>query len=246
MIDKKGSKEAQYMKNKNNTLNAFEKFINVVEELRGENGCPWDKAQTHGSLRMELIEEAYEAAEAMVNYETTKESDNLREELGDILLHVIMHGVIAEEEEIFTIEDILKDITEKMIHRHPHVFSKEEWEKLEEKKSWEQLKAEEAGHAPEKILPLRGIPKALPSLLRLSKVLKKSDTIYNTKITKEESLSQIIMQGNLLSKVESKEAEEESMTCLLYHLCNIAWQDKINLEELLINKTENIIDTQES
>ena len=117
------------MKNKENTLKALEKFIEVVEALRGENGCPWDKAQTHGSMRMELIEEAYEAAEAMFAYEEKKEVDNLREELGDLLLHVIMHGVIAEEENIFSIEDIATEITAKMIHRHPHVFSKEEWEK---------------------------------------------------------------------------------------------------------------------
>ena len=96
------------MKNREQTLQAMEKFIQVVETLRGENGCPWDKAQTHESLRMELIEEAYEAADAMLAYETKKETDNLREELGDILLHVIMHGVIAEEENIFSIEDIVR------------------------------------------------------------------------------------------------------------------------------------------
>ena len=71
---------------------------------------------------MQLIEEAYEAADAMLNYQTKGEIDNLREELGDILLQVVLHSVIAEEEQIFTLEDVVNDITEKMIHRHPHVF----------------------------------------------------------------------------------------------------------------------------
>ena len=229
------------MENKENTLKAFGKFIEVVEALRGENGCPWDRAQTHGSLRMELIEEAYEAADAMFAFEEKKQFDNLREELGDLLLHVIMHGVIAEEENIFTVEDIVTEITEKMIHRHPHVFRREEWEKEEKKKSWEQLKSEEAGHSKEKVLPLHGIPKALPALLRMSKVLKKADTIYGKKIDREESVQQLALLGKTLEKVENKTQQEKVMTSMLYHMCNLAWQDKINQEELLMNQIEKVI-----
>ena len=230
------------MKNKKETLEAIEKFIEVIETLRGENGCPWDKAQTHGSLRMELIEEAYEAAEAMTAYEEKKEVDNLREELGDILLHVIMHGVIAEEEGIFSIQDIVNEITNKMIHRHPHVFSKEEWEKQEEKKTWEQLKAEEAGHAKDKVLPLQGIPKALPSLLRMTKVMKKADTVYGKKIEKEESLLQLSLLGEALNNCDEKGRQEKIMSSMLYHMCNMAWQDRINLEELLSRQIEKVIE----
>ena len=102
-----------------------------------------------------------------------------------------MHGVIAEEEGIFSIEDVVTGITEKMIHRHPHVFSKEEWEKQDRKKTWEELKAEEAGHAKEKILPLHSVPKALPALLRMCKVLKKADTAYQKRTSREESLEEI-------------------------------------------------------
>lgn len=229
------------MKNKEKTLQAIEKFIEIVETLRGENGCPWDRAQTHGSLRMELIEEAYEAAAAMLAYEERKEADNLREELGDLFLHIIMHGVIAEEEEIFTIEDIVTEITEKMIHRHPHVFSKEEWEKQEEKKTWEQLKAEEAGHAKEKVRPLSGVPKALPALLRMSKVLKKADTVYGKKTEREESIQQISFLGETLQNTKNKIQQEKIMTSMLYHMCNVAWQDKINPEELLMNQIERVI-----
>ena len=229
------------MKNKEKTLEAFEKFIYVVEALRGENGCPWDKAQTHGSLRMELIEEAYEAAEAMTAYEEKSEVDNLREELGDLLLHVIMHGVIAEEEDIFSIEDIVREITDKMIHRHPHVFSKEEWERQKEKKTWEQLKAEEAGHDRNKVRPLQGIPKSLPALLRMCKILKKADTVYEKKILREESIKQIALLGECLKNSRNKKQQEKVMTTILEHLCNVAWQDNINLEELLMNQAKKVI-----
>ena len=230
------------MKNRDNTLKAIEKFIDVVEALRGENGCPWDRAQTHGSLRMELIEEAYEAAEAMMAYEEKKEVDNLREELGDLLLHVIMHGVIAEEEDIFSIEDIVREITDKMIHRHPHVFSKEEWEQQEVKKTWEQLKAEEAGHDRNKVRPLQGIPKSLPALLRMCKILKKADTVYEKKILREESIEQIALLGECLKHSRNKKQQEKVMTTILEHLCNVAWQDNINLEELLMNQAEKVIE----
>lgn len=230
------------MKNKEKTLEAFEKFIYVVEALRGENGCPWDKAQTHGSLRMELIEEAYEAAEAMTAYEEKSEVDNLREELGDLLLHVIMHGVIAEEEDIFSIEDIVREITDKMIHRHPHVFSKEEWERQKEKKTWEQLKAEEAGHDRKKVRPLQGIPKSLPALLRMCKILKKADTVYEKTILREESIEQIALLGECLKNSRNKKQQEKVMTTILEHLCNVAWQDNINLEELLMNQAKKVIE----
>ena len=125
------------MSSKQNTLNALERFIHVVEELRSDHGCPWDKAQTHESLRMQLIEEAYEAADAMLNYQTKGEIDNLREELGDILLQVVFHSVIAQEEQIFTLEDVIKEITDKMVHRHPHVFNPNN--NKEKTKSWEEL-----------------------------------------------------------------------------------------------------------
>ena len=229
------------MKNRDNTLKEIEEFIKVVEELRGENGCPWDKAQTHGSMRMELIEEAYEAAAAMLAYEKNKEADNLREELGDLLLHVIMHGVIAEEEGIFTIGDIAKDIKEKMIHRHPHVFAKEEFEKQEKKKTWEQLKAEEAGHAKENVLPLKGIPNSLPALLRLPKVLKKSDAVYGKKILQETSIAELSSLAESVKGAADSKEREKVISDILYHICNIAWQDKINLEEMVMKQTEDVI-----
>ncbi len=233
------------MKNREQTMAAFEKLIGIVEELRGEHGCPWDKAQTHGSIRMELIEEAYEAAEAMQQFEEKGDYANLREELGDLLLHVVMHGVIAEEEGSFTVGDIAEEISAKMIHRHPHVFNTEEWEKQEKKKSWEELKAEEKGHAQANNRPLRQVPKSLPALIRAVKILKKADSCYGSKTEEKVSFEQIALLSLQLGQLETKEQKEKVMTSILYHMTNIAWQEGINLEKGLIDRVNTIIEAYE-
>ena len=232
------------MTNKETTLKALEKFILVVEELRSEHGCPWDKAQTHESLRMQLIEEAYEAADAMLNYETKGEIDNLREELGDILLQVVLHSVIAEEEKIFTLEDVVNEITEKMIPRHPHVFHPETLK--EGVKTWEELKAEEKAHSKETVPPLHAIPKALPALLRSAKVQKKAAVNYHHKVDAEFSTSQVALLATQLELVKTKEQKEKIMTSMLYHMTNVAWQEGINLEECLMKNIDTVIEALES
>lgn len=229
------------MLNEQTTLEALKKFILVVEELRSEHGCPWDKAQTHESLRMQLIEEAYEAADAMLNYHSKGEIDNLREELGDILLQVVLHSVIAEEEQIFTLEDVVNEITEKMIHRHPHVFNRDNQD--EKKKTWEELKAEEKKN--DASLPLHGIPKALPALLRSAKVQKKAAVNYHHKMDSEFSISQVSMLAQQLEKASSKDMRQKLMTSMLYHMTNVAWQESINLEECLMKNIDTIIDALE-
>ena len=233
-------RKGKIMLNKENTLSALEKFIQVVEELRSEHGCPWDKVQTHESLRMQLIEEAYEAADAMLNYQTKREIDNLREELGDILLQVVLHSIIAEEEQIFTLEEVVNEITEKMIHRHPHVFNRENKQELN--KTWEELKAEEKGH---NTPPLHGIPKALPALLRSAKVQKKAAVNYHHKMDSDFSISQIALLAGQLEIAKSKEQKEKLMTSMLYHMTNVAWQENINLEECLIKNIDTVIDALE-
>lgn len=226
---------------KENVLSALENFIHVVEELRSEHGCPWDKAQTHESLRMQLIEEAYEAAEAMLNYHSKGEIDNLREELGDILLQVVLHSVIAEEEHLFTLEDVVKEITEKMIHRHPHVFKRDSLDDNE--KTWEELKAEEKKNNP--TLLLHGIPKALPALLRSAKVQKKAAVNYHHKMDVDFSINQIELLAGQLANTKAKETREKLMTSMLYHMTNVAWQENINLEDGLMRNIDTIIETLE-
>ena len=103
-------------------MSEFERLKEVVARLRAEDGCPWDREQTHKSLKPECIEEAAEVICGINIFEETGNADNLKEELGDLLLQVVMHTQIAEEEGLFTMEDVCRGISEKMIRRHPHVF----------------------------------------------------------------------------------------------------------------------------
>lgn len=103
----------------------FEQLQRIIARLRAEDGCPWDWEQTHTSLKPACIEEAAEVICGINIFEQTGDSDNLKEELGDLLLQVVMHAQIAEEEGLFTMDDVIQDISDKMIRRHPHVFGEE-------------------------------------------------------------------------------------------------------------------------
>jgi tetrapyrrole methylase family protein/MazG family protein len=122
-------------------MESFEKLVEVVARLRGEGGCPWDREQTHATLKATCIEEAAEVVCGINILEKTGNASNLCEELGDLLLQVVMQAQIAQEEGLFTIEDVTKAITEKMIRRHPHVFGEvtvsDSGEVL---KNWEEIK----------------------------------------------------------------------------------------------------------
>lgn len=144
--------------------NGFERLIEIMASLRGDKGCPWDKEQTHQSLKPFLIEETYEVIEAI----DEDNPEKIKEELGDLLFQIIFHSRLAEEKGEFSIHDVIKRISEKMIARHPHVFGEERYETSEEVlRQWDERKREE-GKIRESIL--EGIPKELPSLLRAQKV----------------------------------------------------------------------------
>ena len=125
-------------------MSEIEQFVDVMRTLRGENGCPWDREQTHASLKAACIEEAAEVVGAVNILEKTGSSDNLREELGDLLLQVVMHAQIAEEEGYFDFEDVARCVKEKMIRRHPHVFADESMNTSSQVlKRWDEIKREE-------------------------------------------------------------------------------------------------------
>ncbi len=120
------------------------RLYNIVKKLRSEDGCPWDRQQTHASLKPECIEEAAEVISGINILEATGDADNLKEELGDLLLQVMFHSVIAEEEGLFSFEDVAATVSEKMIRRHPHVFSGVTYASKEEQHAaWEAIKKEE-------------------------------------------------------------------------------------------------------
>ena len=144
----------------------FEELIGVIATLRSENGCPWDREQTHKSLKSTLIEETYETLEAI----DAGDPQKLKEELGDLLLNIMLQAQIAAEHKDFDIYAVIETLTEKLIRRHPHVFGNVDVENSDEVvKNWEEIKRQEAGYEDRKSV-LDGIPDALPTLLRAQKI----------------------------------------------------------------------------
>ena len=199
-------------------------FVGLVRRLRKE--CPWDKEQTHESVKELLIEETYETVEAINEVDLTE----LRNELGDLFLHVLFHGVIAEEANEFRIEDISNAAIKKLFGRHPHVYGDRNVKNTDEVlKNWEQIKMEEAGR---KSL-LDGVPRSMPGLLRAHRIQEKvagvgfdfpSPKECWTKVEEElEELREAIMQSD-------SAATREELGDLIFSIVNYARQIGVNSE----------------
>ena len=146
-------------------------LVEIVKKLRAPDGCPWDKVQTHKTIRSDFIEEVYEAVEAI----DEDDKEHLREELGDVLLQVVFHSVLETEQNNFTLDDVADDVCQKMILRHPHVFGNVKADTPDEVlKNWDQIKMqsksqESASEA------MKSVSKTLPSLMRSEKLWKKAE-----------------------------------------------------------------------
>lgn len=157
----------------------FEDLIRIVWQLRAPDGCPWDKEQTHETLHDCLIEETYEVIEAVNN----KDIANMREELGDVMLQVLLHCAIAKEHQEFSFEEVVDELAHKLIRRHPHVFGDVGPAASAEEglSRWEAVKKEEkAKKASGTQGELSRIPKELPPVMRAKKVMKKAGKLYGT------------------------------------------------------------------
>ncbi len=161
-------------------MEAFDQLKETVHRLRAPGGCPWDRAQTHQSLRPFLIEEAYEVLAVLDEIHSSEDlrtRDKLRrdfcEELGDLLMQVVLHAEMTDEVGAFNLEDVVRGLNEKLIRRHPHVFgdatAKDQEEVLQ---NWEKQKAKEKARAPDTSI-LDGLPKALPALQRTERLIEK-------------------------------------------------------------------------
>ena len=125
-------------------MTEFDRFVEIIRKLRAPDGCPWDREQTHVSLKASCIEEAAEVVCGINILDQKGDPDNLKEELGDLLMQIVMHAVIAEEEGLFTMDDVCAGISEKMIHRHPHIFGNVKVKDSEEVLvNWEKIKKDE-------------------------------------------------------------------------------------------------------
>lgn len=148
-------------------------LTDVMEQLLGENGCPWDKEQTHQTLRKNLLEESHEVIEAIDKQDMAL----LREELGDLLLQIVFHAKLAEQEGAFNFNDVVEGITSKMVRRHPHIFANRQAENAEAVlRNWEEIKKQEKGKA-EQASIMTDLPPTLPALLKAEKVQQKAHRV---------------------------------------------------------------------
>lgn len=227
----------------------MEDLVHIVEALRGENGCPWDKKQTHKSLKPCMMEEAAELVASIRIYDETGNAENMREELGDILLQVVMHSQIAGEEQLFTLEDVIDEISAKMIRRHPHVFRDTKADDAEAVlANWEEIKKKEKEGKTWIESPLREIPRELPSLTRASKVLKKVNKLYGDG---EDYYRNVLKLEKAVERLKSFQPEnddirlEEIIGDILIGVSDISRQFRISQEQILTDRVEDIIDRYE-
>ena len=217
----------------------FEDLITVVEVLRSEEGCPWDREQDHKSIRRDFIEETYEVIEAI----DTEDPKLLREELGDVLLQVTFHAQIETEKGVFNIGDVANDICVKLIHRHPHVFGSVVAETSEAVlDNWDKIKVKEK-HRDTLTSQLNAIPKQLPALMRAQKVGKKVS--FFDFADADEVMAKLYEESNeVKSAIASADAAaiEEEVGDLLFTAVSLARKLGVNAEEALGRATDKFID----
>lgn len=227
----------------------YEEFLEIIETLRSDHGCPWDREQTHQSLRACVMEEAAELVAAIRIYEQSGDSENMQEELGDLLLQVVLHSQIAKEEGLFNMEDVVSMVAEKMIRRHPHVFGDGQADTSSAVlEKWEDIKKKEKEGKAWVESPLKEIPRELPALTRAPKVLKKADKYYEKQRDYKEILKDLSKTVSQLEKLQIAEDDKELSDVIgniLIQLSDIARVKKLALEQILTDKIEDIIEQYE-
>lgn len=218
----------------------FDVLRAIIADLRGPNGCPWDKKQTHQSLKKYLIEEAYEVLEAI----DEEDDDHLVEELGDILLQVMLHAQIGEDEGWFSIDDIIRTLAEKMVRRHPHVFGDTDVNNADEViANWEEIKKQEKGFVKESVLA--GIPKSLPQLMRAYEIQKKVGKVGFDWVDVQPMIEKALEEWQEFQQ-EVVNMDEKKMLGefgdLLFAFVNIARHYKLDPEEALRSTNEKFMD----
>jgi len=217
----------------------FYDLVRVMAILRGEDGCPWDREQTHESLRKYLIEEAYEAAAAI----DEQDWDHVAEELGDVLLQVVFHARVGEDTGTMELSDITSHICSKMMDRHRHIFGSDHCETAEDvTANWEKIKRQERGLTTQGQV-MQNVPKGLPALLRACKVQKKAHEVGFDWSGVREALNKVREEADeaLSSLDQGGETLEEEIGDLLFACVSAARLGDIDSDEALSKATEKFI-----
>lgn len=213
----------------------LERLIEIISILRGENGCEWDRAQTHSTLRKNMIEEAYEAVDAIDD----NDMKHLQEELGDVLLQVVLHAQIAKEENAFNIEDIAKGISDKLVHRHPHVFGDVKVTSTQDiLDNWEKLKQEEKPH---RTSVMDGVSRAQAALMSAQKISKKAVKV-GFEWPNETSLYECVLSEiKEFQNAKTQDEKEDELGDILFAVVNLARWNKIDAEQALLRANKKFM-----
>lgn len=219
---------------------SFAKLCEIVAKLRAPGGCPWDREQTNETLLPPLIEEAYEVAGAV----HARDDANLREELGDVILLAVMHAEIANETRRFNIDEVLREVTAKLIRRHPHVFAQSDVkDSAGVVKQWEAIKHEEkSGDAPAHYLA--SLPAALPALMRAQKAQKKAARVNFDWAELRDVVAKVDEElaetKEAIATVDPVQTADE-IGDLLFAIVNLARKSGLDAEEILQSATNKFV-----
>lgn len=213
----------------------LERLIEIIEILRSENGCKWDREQTHTTLRRNMLEEAYEAVDAIDD----NDMKHLQEELGDVLLQVVLHAQIAKEAKSFDIEDVAKQISDKLVHRHPHVFGDVKVDSTQEiLDNWEKLKKEEKPH---RTSIMDGISRAQAALMSAQKISKKAVGVGFEWPNEESLYDCVLSEIKEFKEAKTQDEKEDELGDILFAVVNLARWNKIDAEQALIRANKKFV-----
>lgn len=207
-------------------LKAFSRLLDIMDELREK--CPWDREQTTESIRHLTIEETYELSDAIIN----GDPEEIKKELGDILLHIVFYAKIGSEKGQYNIETIIDQLCEKLIRRHPHIYGEVKVDNADDvKQNWEQIKLKEKGN--EKRSVLSGVPKSMPALVKALRMQDKAAQVGFDWEKKEQVWDKVEEEMLEYKEAETPEQKEEEFGDLLFALVNYARFENINPDDAL-------------
>ncbi len=219
------------MNTRKNQLQAFERLLDIMDELREK--CPWDRKQTMETLRTLSIEEIYELSDAIIE----KDSDEIKNELGDVFLHLVFYAKIAAEQQQFDVADVLNGICDKLIHRHPHIYGDVEAD-TEEKvlQNWEQIKLKEGNKS-----VLSGVPTSLPAMVKAYRIQDKVKGIGFEFENSDQVFDKIIEEINEFKEEQNPLDKEMEFGDILFSLINYGRFNGINSEDALERSNKKFI-----
>jgi MazG family protein len=212
--------------NREEILKQFERLLTIMDELRAQ--CPWDREQTWESIRHLSIEEIYELSDAILENNVQE----VKKELGDILLHIIFYSKIADEQRHFNIGNVIDELCNKLIRRHPHIYGSIEANDSETvKANWEQIKLQEKGSERKSVL--QGLPKSMPALVKAYRMQEKVSSVGFDWVTAGEAFAKVKEELNEFETAEKPEEKNEEFGDLLFALINYARKSGINPDDAL-------------